>query len=326
MRYKVFGKTGEKVSVIGIGTWQAGLKSWGKDYTLNDVINAIKAGIEHGVNFIDTAEVYGNGRSESVVGEIIKEYGEELFIATKVAGYNATPNKVFKAAIKSRDRLKVDAIDLYQVHWPPSRYTDICGLAKALEKLVDDGVIRYIGVSNFDLISLNELRMCMKKYDIISNQLHYNLLNRNVEREIYPYMKREGIELIAWSPIAKGALAGKLKANTIARKMDGVFRRAKESKELLELLKELSSKYSCKTHQIALAWLVEKGALPIPGVKKPEQAVENALAGDLRLDKQDIKQLDTASEKYIGEKIDNGIPRYIPNWLQRIILSVVGGI
>lgn len=326
MRYRVFGKTGEKISVIGLGTWQAGLKSWGRDYTLNDVVDAIKTGIEYGVNFIDTAEIYGNGRSEEIVGEVIKDYKERVFIATKVSGYNATAWGVYKAALRSRERLGVDVIDLYQVHWPPSIYTNLCGLAAALERLVDEGIIRYIGVSNFDLNTLEKLRECMSRYDIISNQLHYNLLYRNIEREVYPYLRQEGIELIAWSPMAKGALAGKFDVNTAARRMDGVFKRARDAVELFDVMRGLSLKYNCKMHQIALAWLVSKGALPIPGAKRRVQAMENAAAGDIVLSEQDIKALDKVTEKYVGSGIDRVMSRLVPNWLQKAVISIMGGI
>ena len=326
MRYRTFGKTGEKISVLGIGAWQAGLKSWGKDYTLNDVKEAIRFALDNGVNFIDTAEIYGNGRSEEVIGGILRDYGDNIFIATKVSGFNATTKRIFESAKRSRGRLGIDAIDLYQVHWPPSIYTDICKTARALEKLVDSGIIRYIGVSNFDLDILKKFRECLKKYDVISNQLQYNLLNRGVEKRLYPYMKREGIELIAWSPIAKGALAGKFKANTFAKKMDPSFKRAKEAKKLFEILNRLTNKYNCKMHQIALAWLIAKGALPIPGVKRVGQAMENIGAADIILDDNDIYMLDESSSKYIEVKFGGVMPRIVPNWMQRIIIGLLGGV
>ncbi len=326
MEYRDFGKTGEKVSVIGIGAWQAGLKSWGKDYTLKDVIDAIKISLDYGVSLIDTAEIYGNGRSEIVLSDVLKEYKDKVLIATKVAGYNATPRSVSKAAERSRRRLGVDVIDIYQVHWPPSIYTDLCGLAKELERLVDRGIIRYIGVSNFDLQILIKFRECFRKYDIVSNQMQYNLLIRSVEKDLLPYMKRENMELIAWSPIAKGALAGKFKADTMAKKMDSVFNRARKAHKLFDILRSLSDKYGCKMHQIALAWLVSKGAIPIPGAKRPSQAIENAQAGDLKLDYDDVKLLDNVTQEYVYIKMGGIMSRIIPNWLQKIAISILGGV
>ncbi len=326
MKYKELGKTGEKISVIGLGAWQAGLKSWGKDYTLEDVLKALETGIEMGINLIDTAEIYGNGRSESVIGSLVAEYRDRVFIATKVAGYNATPRGVWKAAERSRRRLKVEVIDLYQVHWPPSIYTSIPKLAREMERLVDKGVIRYIGLSNFGLKNMMRFREALRRHDIVSNQLQYNLLYRVVEKEIYPYMMSEKIELIAWSPIAKGALAGKTKADNIARRMDAVFDRARRANNLLNLLREIAEKHRCKMHQVALAWLISKGAIPIPGVKRPSQAKENVEAANITLTKTEIEQLDRASEKFTEGSLGELMPRIIPNWLQKIAIILMGGV
>ena len=325
MRYRRFGKTDMKVSVIGLGTWQAGMKSWGKNYTLDDVVKAINVSFENGVNFVDTAEIYGGGKSEEVLGEILKDW-KDVYVATKISGYNARPGKIEKAVRASLRRLNRRSIDLYQIHWPPSYYTSLCKVIREMERLVDMGLVRYIGVSNFSYKDLEDILSCTHRYEIVSNQVRYNLLYRAVEKKLYPYMVEHGIELIAWSPICKGALAGKFKADSRAKFVDSAFRRVRKAGYLLNLVGELAGKYGVSMAQISLAWIVAKGGYPIPGAKRPEQAIDNARAGDIVLGSDDIKRLDEASKEYLDGRIGSVMPRSLPNILQEMVVKLMGGI
>ncbi len=205
------------VSKVGMGALQASGKEWSMPSTDEEIIDAFRESSEAGVNLIDTAEEYGRGYSETVVGKALKEVGRDHFVvATKVHGQHLRYEEVQKACAGSLERLGISEIDLYQVHWPdpfeqiPLKYT-----FRALEKLYDEGKIRAIGVSNFAVRDLEEARSLLSHAEIVSNQVRYNLLQREVEEEVLPYCNRNGIAILAWTPLALGALSGKYSANAL---------------------------------------------------------------------------------------------------------------
>src|SRR3990172_5733148 len=214
MRMVQLGRGGPKVTEIGIGMWQAGGKSWGSDVRDRDCQAAMEKAVELGINLVDTAEVYGRGHSEEVTGKAIKAAGRDnVFIATKLAGDHARAADVDRACRGSLKRLAVREIDLYQVHWPsPWDQIPMRETMKALERLQRAGKIRHIGVSNFAVRDLEEARSALSRTDIVSDQVRYNLLQREVESELLPYCRREGIAILAWSPMGKGVLTGKYTA------------------------------------------------------------------------------------------------------------------
>ncbi|MCI4438955.1 aldo/keto reductase, partial [archaeon] len=185
MEYVNLGKSGIKVSIIGLGAWQASGKTWGADVEDENIVKAIRRAYELGINFIDTAEAYGNGHSEEVVGKAIKEIGREnLVIATKVHGAHLRYNELLKAAEHSLKRLGIKEIDLYQVHWPdPWEQIPLKHTMRAMEQLYKEGKIRAIGVSNFAVRDLEEARKHLSVTDIVSNQVRYNMLQREIEEE-----------------------------------------------------------------------------------------------------------------------------------------------
>jgi len=305
MEYITLGKTGVKISRIGLGAWQFGGDAWGP-YEYNVAKSVIAKAVELGINFIDTAAVYGRGRSEEFVGRAIRELGirEQVFVATKIPGDWHRFDDVLKAARRSKERLGLDVIDLLQLHWPACWHNvPICETMRAIERLVDDGVIRYIGVSNYPLQLLQAARECLKRSDIVSSQNRYNLIEREVEKELLPYLRREGITLIAWSPLAKGAVTGKYSPDNRPRgdlrENDPLFHpdNLREiSSKLIPVIKELSAKYGKSPAQIALNWLVmHDNVVPIPGAKSPEQVVENAGATGWRLSDEDFRRLENVS-------------------------------
>ncbi|HKZ48154.1 MAG TPA: aldo/keto reductase [Thermoplasmata archaeon] len=301
------GRSGLRVSEIGLGMWQAGEPIWGKDYTEDECVAAMRRAHELGITLIDTAEGYGHGRSEEVVGRAVKEIGREnLVLATKV--HHPRYEHVLKACDASLKRLAVKEIDLYQVHWPdPWAQVPLRHTFRALEELHRDGKIRAIGVSNFAVRDLEEARSLLSRTDIASNQVRYNLIDREVEEQVVPYCKRENITVLAWSPLAKGILTGKYEPGKARpsdelRKDSPSFREAnlKEYEKVLGPLREIAAKLGKTPGQVALNWLMRDGnAVPIPGAKRVEQAEENAGAAGWRISRAEVETLRQASNSLI---------------------------
>lgn len=305
MEYEVLGISDLKVTKIGLGAWQFGTEwwGWGKDFGEKDAIEAIEVSLEKGINWIDTAEVYGNGYSEELLGRVLGERRKNIIIATKVAGSHARYDDVIKACEGSLKRLKTDYIDLYQFHWPNS-YVPVEETMRALEKLVMDGKVRYIGLSNFPVPLIKEAQKSLKNTFIVSNQVRYNLISRDIEKEILSYCLEQNISIIAYSPIAQGLLTGKFspenKPTDELRKENPLFKEPNFSQILkfVEVLKEISKELGKTPAQVALRWLIEKkGVFAIPGAKNKKQAEENAGAMGWKLDPEIIKKLDEESKK-----------------------------
>lgn len=206
MELRRLGGTNVLVPALGLGTWEIGGRE-SPDYSHDrEAIEIIRYAVEKEMYLIDTAEYYGGGHSEELVGEAIKEFPrEKVFVATKVWYTNLRYGEVLKALERSLRRLQVDYVDLYQIHYPnPS--IPIKETMKAMEKLVDDGKVRFIGVSNFSVGELKEAMSAMSKYDIVSNQVLYNPVDRQIEEDLLPFCKKNNITIIAYRPLGKGRL------------------------------------------------------------------------------------------------------------------------
>ena len=306
MEYINLGKSGLKVSKIGIGTWQASGDAWGQDVIDDNIIKAIKRSYELGVNLVDTAEIYGNGHSETVVGKALKDIGREnMIVATKVAGAHLRHDELLKSAELSMKRLGISYIDLYQIHWPdPWEQIPLRETMKAMEELYVQGKIRAIGVSNFAVRDLEEARSYLSKTDIVSNQVRYNMLQRGIEEEVMPYCRKNGITIIAWSPLAQGALTGKYNVENVPRDRirsgNEVFKpeNMKQIERLLKILKEIAQKRKKTVAQVSLNWLIShEGVIAIPGAKTPEQAEENAGAAGWKLSDEELKLIENELSK-----------------------------
>jgi len=295
------GKSGIRVSRIGLGVWQASGEWLGRD---NKIIGAIGRSRDLGVNLLDTAEVYGNGHSEGVLGRALKAYGRDNFVvATKVYGSHLRYDELQRACAYSLRRMGISEIDLYQIHWPdPWEQIPLKETMRAMEKLYAEGKIRAIGVSNFAVRDLVEARSFLSKSDIVSNQLQYSLIRREIEEEDIPYCKREGIRIIAWSPLAQGALSGKYNSRRVpkrdVRTTNPIFERKNltRMKGLLLAMSKIASRQGCTMSQVALAWLMkDTDVVPIPGAKSADQAEENAGAAQVELSADDLETLDRES-------------------------------
>src|SRR5581483_9618053 len=172
MEFKELGKTGVRVPEIGIGVWR-----------YRGGVEPLRAGLAMGATLIDTAEVYG---TEEVVGQAISGMREQVFIATKVSGQHLQHDEVLRAAEASLRRLRINYIDLYQIHWP-GNFVPIQETMRAMETLVDRGIVKYLGVSNFSVDELHKARLAMSKYPIVANQVLYNLARRQIEEQLLPY-------------------------------------------------------------------------------------------------------------------------------------------
>ncbi|MEM0141140.1 MAG: aldo/keto reductase [Thermoplasmatales archaeon] len=308
MEFITLGKSDLKVSVIGLGAWQAGAKGWGKIVD-SDVKDAILTSVELGLNFIDTAEVYGDGHSEEVIGQVIKDFRDEIVIATKVSGNHLKPDHIERALEGSLKRLNTNYIDLYQIHWPDI-YTSLRDTMKTLERLAANGKIRYIGLSNFSVCQIEEARSYLSTMDIVSNQVRYNIIQREIEDEMLPYLNKEKISVIAYSPLAQGLLTFKYDhasfEPTDVRRSNKLFSESniKIISSFLAVLREISMETGHSVVQIALNWLISKGNIvPIPGAKNRDQATINLQSSGWRLDPEQNKRIE---EKYreITDKID----------------------
>lgn len=204
MEYRQLGRTNEKVSVIGMGTWRIGNFHTAEERA--EQVRALRRGVELGMNLIDTAEIYGAGRSEELVGEAVKDLRDHVFIASKVAPGHLHHDQVIRSCRASLMRLGTTHIDLYQVHWPDPT-VPIKETMLAMEELVREGAVRYIGVSNFSVAETEEAKEALARSELVSNQVEYSLSNRYAEREILPYCAREKLTLVAYSPLAQGKIA-----------------------------------------------------------------------------------------------------------------------
>ncbi|NJE30922.1 aldo/keto reductase [Thermococcus sp. 18S1] len=259
----------EAVTAVGMGTWGIGGKE-SPDYSRDrESVEALRYGLELGINLIDTAEFYGAGHSEELVGEAIKGFDrEELFIVSKVWPTNFGYEKAKKAARASAKRLGT-YIDLYLLHWPVDDFGRIGETLHALEELVDEGLIRYIGVSNFDLELLKRSQEAMRKYEIVANEVKYSLRDRWPETSgLLDYMKRENIALIAYTPLEKGSLARN------------------------PCLAEIGRKYGKSAAQVALNYLIrEENVIAIPKAGSRIHLEENAGAMGWRLKVEDVEKV-----------------------------------
>jgi diketogulonate reductase-like aldo/keto reductase len=276
---KSLGKTGESVAAIGLGTWNMGGRE-SPDYRDDErLIEAIRYAVELGMNHIDTAEMYAAGHAEELVGEAVKQFSrDEVFIATKVWPSNLRYEDVIRSCRRSLERLQLKYVDLYMVHWPNPRIP-LQETMEAMEKLVKDGLVRYIGVSNFDVELLEEAMNALKREEIVANQVEYSLEAREVERELIPFCERNGITVTAYTPLGKGRIPAEAASNTPRGK----------------ILAEMAQRYGKTPVQIALNWVIWRpNVITIPKAARKEHLEENAGAAGWRLTEEDYKRLSAA--------------------------------
>ncbi len=295
-----------------MGTWQAGKDMWVgvEDQTIE---NAYRKAFDAGITTFDTAEVYGNGYSEKIVGKALKKVRRQAVIATKVFSSHLAYNQVLKACERSLKNLNTDYIDLYQIHWPPGSFgqkkVPMEDTFRALNDLKDQGKIRTIGVSNFNRSQLEE---ACQYADIVSLQPPYSLFWRQVEKDAMPVCHEKNITILAYSSMAQGILTGKFGPNPTFEKGDHragnrLFKPENYARVLtaLDQLKPFADKHGITLGQLALAWvLAQPNVCAIAGARNAEQVTQNAQAMEVQLTEEDLKQLDKISQGVIAH-IDN---------------------
>ncbi|GAB4504750.1 MAG: aldo/keto reductase [Anaerolineales bacterium] len=295
---------------MGLGAWQWGdrlIWQFGQTHKDDDCRAAFLAALEAGIRFVDTAEVYGSGRSERLLGQFLKESEQPVLVATKFfpLPWRLTKHALPRALKHSLERIQVENVDLYQVHWPsPLLSTEV--IAEGLAICVKEGWTRTVGVSNF---SPNQMlaaysALARRGIPLASNQVKYSLLDRRIEQNgLLARCHELGIRVIAYSPLEMGLLSGKYTPEN-PPKGARARRYAALLKKIVPLLKtmtEIGQDHGGKSNaQVALNWCICKGALPIPGAKNAGQAAQNAGALGWKLTEEEVARLDAVSQSVTG--------------------------
>jgi aryl-alcohol dehydrogenase-like predicted oxidoreductase len=288
---------GARISAIGLGAWQFGSFEWGygEEYARGEALKIVHRALELGVNLIDTAEMYGFGRSERIVGEAIKGRREKVFLATKLLPVGL-PFQVASRARGSARRLGVDRIDLYQQHWPSPMFPPTATMPR-MRKLVERGLVAHAGVSNH---SLAQWQAAEKAFggQVLSNQVRFNLLDREPERDLVPWAKENGRIVIAYSPLAQGLLSGKYvtSAPRNLRRLRPAFSASSRARlqPLIRALGEIANMHNASAAQVALAWVIRRpNVVAIPGASSVHQMEQNAAAADIDLSDEEDARLST---------------------------------
>jgi aryl-alcohol dehydrogenase-like predicted oxidoreductase len=317
MEYRKLGNSNLEVSSITFGAWAAGGWMWGGTEK-NDAIRAIRAAYDLGVTSIDTAPIYGQGRSEEIVGEaiiglsrdkvqILTKYGMRWDLAKGDFAFHSADTKdneidiykyagkqsVIKECEDSLRRLGTDYIDLYQIHWPDST-TAIHETMEAVALLIEQGKVRYAGVCNYDVEQVKE---ASKFLNIVSNQVPYSMVKRDIEDDVVPYCLEENISILAYSPLERGLLTGKMKPGYIFQEGDhraGLYfftdANIGRTNVFLDKIRPLAFRKGATLAQIVLRWTIEQPGITIAlaGARNKRQSVENAGAVSINLSTEEL--------------------------------------
>lgn len=291
---------------MGLGAWQWGDRvvwGYGQTHTEKDIREAFDISLSLGVRFVDTAEIYGSGKSERLLGKFLKETDQPILVATKFFPWPWRLTKGFVPRVLkgSLERLGLESVDLYQIHWSSLVMTPET-MMEGMVECIKQGLTRTVGVSNFGQKLMLRAYSTLAQHGIplASNQVHYSLLNRTVEKNgTLARCKELGIRLIAYSPLEKGLLTGKYSAANPPPGVRGTqyAELLKKLAPVIKLLQEIGQNHGDKTvSQVALNWLICKGALPIPGAKNPQQAEMNAGGAGWQLTEEEAARLDEATD------------------------------
>lgn len=310
MQTKQLGNSELHITPIGFGAWAIGGGGWAFGWGAQDdreSIEAINRALDLGVNWIDTAAIYGLGHSEEVVAKALKGRSSRPYIFTKCSmiwdekgeiGRSLKADSVRREVEASLRRLDIETIDLYQIHWP-SPESEIEEGWTTLAKLKDEGKVRYIGVSNFNV---EQLKRIQEIAPVTSLQPPYSLVKPDVEKEILPFCKENNIGVIVYSPMQSGLLTGKMTSERVANLPDDDWR--KESSEfqeprlsrnlkLVEVLQQIGKQHDRSAGEVAIAWTLNNPAVTaaIVGARNPKQVEGIIAAGEFRLNQQELEQI-----------------------------------
>lgn len=311
MRYLDIDTT-PKISKTGLGTWQFGAREWGygEDYDQQRASDIVRRAVELGVTLFDTAEVYGRGRSERILGEALRELPEApVFLATKVLPVVPLAPYVQQRAVASADRLGVRRIDLYQVHHPNPLASEE-PVMRGMGALQRVGLVGEVGVSNYSLARWQDAEKALGGR-VLSNQVRYSLVDRRPEQDLLPFAATAGRVVIAYSPLAQGLLsgrydrdnrpAGRVRAGSRIRPGNPLFlpENLDRAGELIGVLRDVAEAHQATPAQIALAWVIRHPAVTaIPGASSVEQLEANAAAADIELPDDEYAALSAAADRF----------------------------
>lgn len=290
---------------MGIGTWQWGdtlVWGYGKGYSEKDANEAYGAALRAGIRLFDTAEVYGLGRSEKMLGTFYEANNPKPLVVSKMFPFpwRFSRKTMIQALKKSLERLQLEQLDLYLLHWPWKPLSQEAW-AESLAEAYELGLTKAVGISNHNQEQMERIVKTLAKHKVplAANQLEYHLLQRNPERSgLLRAMQREGIVLMAYSPLAMGWLTGKY---SLQNPPPGRYRSARyttrqtQFPQILQTLNEIAQAHAATPAQVALRWCIQKGTLPIPGAKNARQAEGNAGALSLELSAEELARLDGVS-------------------------------
>jgi aryl-alcohol dehydrogenase-like predicted oxidoreductase len=299
VRTRRLGSQGPEITVIGYGAWEAGGADWGPNESEDAVISAMHAALEAGIGWIDTAEVYGRGVSETLVGRAVAGRRDDVLIATKVApapeGTGFRPDQVRAACDASLGRLATDHIDLYQLHWPDETGVPLEDTWDAMARLVEAGKVRHIGVSNFDR---EQIERCEAIRHVDSLQPEFSMLALE-ERDLIRWCGEAGVGVISYSPLGAGLLTGAIASGTVfddwrGEQTEGYLADLDRSLAVVERLRPVADRLGITLSQLALAWNVAQPGVTaaIAGSRNPEHVRANAAAGDIVLEETDLAEIE----------------------------------
>lgn len=315
METRSLGTSDIQITPILMGTWQAGKAGW-VDIEDDETIKAIRQAYEAGITTVDTAEVYGKGYSEQIVGKALSDVRDQVVYASKVFADHLQYNQVIAACDRSLTNLNTDYIDLYQIHWPSGAFgsaaVPISETMSALNKLKEQGKIRAIGVSNFSRTQLEEASQYGR---IDSLQPPYSLFWRQLEEDAMPYCIENNISILAYSSLAQGLLTGKFAldhqfASGDIRLKNKLFKgeNYQRAQQALEQLRPIAESHNCSLAQLSLAWLIaQPQTCAIAGARNAEQVIDNAHAASVSLSADELKAIDLIGQQVTTHLDDNPV-------------------
>lgn len=332
MRYVEAG--GARVSVIGLGTWQFGSREWGygDEYADHEARAIAERALDLGINLIDTAEIYGFGKSERIVGEAIRERRDEAFIATKILPVAPLASVVEQRARGSARRLGIEQIDLYQLHWP-NPLAPIGWAMDGMRRVCDRGLVRHVGVSNYSLARWEAAERTLGR-PVLSNQVQFSLVARGPQRDLVPYAQSEDRIVIAYSPLAQGFLSARYDPSVHEASVSGAagpkaggVRRAnplftpenlEKAVPLFAALREVAKGHDAAPAQVALAWVIRHpNVVAIPGASSVAQLERNADAVNIELSDDDTGRLDEAAAAFRPKHVLASVPNLVRGLIRR---------
>jgi aryl-alcohol dehydrogenase-like predicted oxidoreductase len=310
--------TAKQISRIGLGTWQFGSRDWGygEPYAGQEAHAIVRRALELGVTLFDTAEIYGYGRSERILGVALGDDKESVFLATKIFPIVPVAPVVEQRAVASANRLGARRLDLYQVHQPNPLVRDgtIMRGMRALQRV---GLVGEVGVSNYPLDRWRAAEEALGSR-VLSNQVRYNLIDRSPERDLLPFAQAHGHIVIAYSPLAQGLLSGRYHRDNRpvnrVRAANPLFLpdNIERASDLIAVLREVAGAHSASPAQVALAWVIHHPAVAaIPGASSVEQLESNVAAAEIELSDDEYQALQDASARFRPITGRAALPRLI---------------